>query len=113
VRLDSYERCKISPRGDGASDIASLLCVSAPAPRSRKRPSLVELAQKEQERRKTLKDRAGNAKVYSDKDLPKTATPADGVVAAAGHADASCRTRSRRKRSHRSQRQESRPGGRA
>lgn len=37
-------------------------------------PSLVELAQKEQERKKTLKGTA--AKVYSDKDLPKTGTPA-------------------------------------
>ena len=38
-------------------------------------PSLVELAQKEQERRKGLKSGTA-AKVYSDKDLPKTGTPA-------------------------------------
>lgn len=37
-------------------------------------PSLVDLAKKEQERRKTLK--GSSAKVYSDKDLPKGATPA-------------------------------------
>ena len=37
-------------------------------------PSLAELAQKEQERRKALKTTA--AKVFSDKDLPKTQTPA-------------------------------------
>jgi hypothetical protein len=37
-------------------------------------PSLVELAQKEQERRKALKGASG--KVYSDKDLPKSGTPA-------------------------------------
>jgi hypothetical protein len=37
-------------------------------------PSLVELAQKEQERRKTLKGTA--TKVYSDKDLPKAGQPA-------------------------------------
>jgi hypothetical protein len=35
-------------------------------------PSLVDLAQKEQERKKTLK--AAPAKVYSDKDLPKPST---------------------------------------
>ena len=38
-------------------------------------PSLAELAQKEQERRKALKGTA--AKVYSDKDLPKSGTPAE------------------------------------
>lgn len=37
-------------------------------------PSLVDLAKKEQERRKTLK--GSSAKVYSDKDLPKGAAPA-------------------------------------
>lgn len=36
-------------------------------------PSLVDLAQKEQERKKTLK--AAPAKVYSDKDLPKSSAP--------------------------------------
>ncbi len=36
-------------------------------------PSLVELAQKEQERRKALK--AAPAKVFTDKDLPKPAAP--------------------------------------
>ena len=36
-------------------------------------PSLAELAQKEQERKKALKGAA--TKVYSDKDLPKTGTP--------------------------------------
>ena len=37
-------------------------------------PSLVDLAQKEQERRKALKGASG--KVFSDKDLPKSGTPA-------------------------------------
>jgi len=54
--------------------IASLLCLRAGAAFAQT-PSLVELAQKEQERRKGLKT-APAAKVYSDKDLPKTATPA-------------------------------------
>ena len=54
--------------------LAFLLCVRAGAALAQT-PSLVELAQKEQERRKALKGAAG--KVYSDKDLPKSGTPAD------------------------------------
>jgi hypothetical protein len=53
--------------------LASLLCVRAGVALAQT-PSLVDLAQKEQERRKTLKGAA--AKVYSDKDLPKAGTPA-------------------------------------
>jgi hypothetical protein len=50
-----------------------MLCLRAGAALAQT-PSLVELAQKEQERRKTLK--GTSTKVYSDKDLPKTGTPA-------------------------------------
>jgi len=66
---------KISPRVTAAG-LAILLCLRAGAALAQA-PSLVELALKEQERRKTLK---GTAKVYSDKDLPKSGTP---VVASA------------------------------
>lgn len=61
----------ISPRVT-AIGLASLLVVRAGVALAQT-PSLVELAQKEQERKKALK---GAAKVYSDKDLPKTGTPA-------------------------------------
>lgn len=64
---------KISPRVT-ALGLASLLCLRAGAALAQS-PSLVELAQKEQERRKALKG-ATATKVYSDKDLPKTGTPA-------------------------------------
>ena len=57
-----------------AAGLAALLCLRAGAGLAQT-PSLVELAQKEQERRKALKGAAA-AKVYSDKDLPKTGTPA-------------------------------------
>ena len=57
----------------GAAGLALVLCLRAGAAAAQT-PSLVELAQKEQERRKGLKTAA--AKVYSDKDLPKPATPA-------------------------------------
>ena len=57
-----------------AVGLASLLCLRAGAAFAQT-PSLVELAQKEQERRKALKGATGG-KVYSDKDLPKPATPA-------------------------------------
>jgi hypothetical protein len=60
-----------------AAGLAILLCSRAGAAFAQT-PSLVDLAQKEQERRKTLKGAA--TKVYSDKDLPKPATP---VVASA------------------------------
>jgi len=63
---------KISPRLTAVA-LASLLCFRAGAALAQT-PSLVELAQKEQERRKALKGAAG--KVYSDKDLPKSGTPA-------------------------------------
>jgi hypothetical protein len=54
--------------------LAALLCLRAGVAFAQT-PSLVELAQKEQERRKALKGATGG-KVYSDKDLPKPATPA-------------------------------------
>lgn len=53
--------------------LAGLLCLRAGVALAQT-PSLVELAQKEQERRKALKGSSG--KVYSDKDLPKSGTPA-------------------------------------
>ncbi len=53
--------------------LAALLCLRAGAALAQT-PSLTDLAQKEQERRKALKGASG--KVYSDKDLPKTGTPA-------------------------------------
>lgn len=52
--------------------LAILLCLRAGAGLAQT-PSLVELAQMEQARRKAVK---GVAKVYTDKDLPKTGTPA-------------------------------------
>jgi hypothetical protein len=55
-----------------AVGLAILLCLRAGAALAQT-PSLVELAQMEQARRKTVK---GVAKVYTDKDLPKTGTPA-------------------------------------
>ena len=64
---------KISPRLT-AIGLASLMCLRAGVAFAQT-PSLVELAQKEQERRKGLKGATGS-KVYSDKDLPKTGTPA-------------------------------------
>src|SRR3954454_6579192 len=56
-----------------AAGIAALWCLRAGLAVAQT-PSLVELAQKEQERRKAMKGSA--AKVYSDKDLPKSGTPA-------------------------------------
>ena len=53
--------------------LGMLFCLSAGAAVGQSPPSLVDLAKKEQERRKTLK--ASGAKVYSDKDLPKSAAP--------------------------------------
>jgi hypothetical protein len=64
---------KIFPRVT-AIGLASLLCLRAGVAFAQT-PSLVELAQKEQERRKALKG-ATSSKTYSDKDLPKPATPA-------------------------------------
>lgn len=55
-----------------AAGLAILLCLRAGAVLAQA-PSLVELALKEQERRKALKGTA--AKVYSDKDLPKSGPP--------------------------------------
>ena len=49
-------------------------------------PSLAELAQKEQERKKALK--AIPSKVYSDKDLPKPTTPAPVASTVPGQAPA-------------------------
>lgn len=56
-----------------ATGLALLFCLRASVALAQTPPSLAELAQKEQERRKTLKGTVG--KVYSDKDLPKAATP--------------------------------------
>jgi chromosome segregation ATPase len=53
-----------------AAGVAALLCLRAGAALAQT-PSLVELAQKEQARRKTVK---GAGKVYTDKDLPKTSS---------------------------------------
>ncbi len=55
-----------------AAGLVALLCLRAGAALAQT-PSLVELAQKEQERRRAIK---AAGKVYSDKDLPKSATPA-------------------------------------
>jgi len=71
------------PRSAIAAGMAVLLCLRAGIALAQT-PSLVELAQKEQERRKTLKG-ASAAKVYSDKDLPKSGTPA--VVSSAPAAE--------------------------
>jgi hypothetical protein len=60
-----------SPR-IAASVLAVALCLRTGVALAQQ-PSLVDLAQKEQERRKALK--AGQSRVYSDKDLPKPATP--------------------------------------
>jgi hypothetical protein len=57
----------------GSAGLAVLFCLRAGAVFAQT-PTLAELAQKEQERRKGLK--ASAAKVYSDKDLPKPAAPA-------------------------------------
>jgi hypothetical protein len=54
--------------------IGLLFCLKAGVALAQTPPSLAELAQKEQERRKALK--GASSKVYSDKDLPKPATPA-------------------------------------
>jgi hypothetical protein len=62
---------KTSSRIAGAG-LAILFCLRAGAALAQT-PSLVDLAQMEQARRKTVK---GVAKVYTDKDLPKTGTPA-------------------------------------
>jgi len=51
-----------------------LFCLKAGVALAQTPPSLAELAQKEQERRKALK--GTSSKVYSDKDLPKPSTPA-------------------------------------
>jgi hypothetical protein len=56
-----------------AATLGILFCLST-APALAQSPSLVDLARKEQERRKALK--GSSAKVYSDKDLPKAAAPA-------------------------------------
>jgi hypothetical protein len=58
-----------------ATGVALLFCLHAGVALAQTPPSLAELAQKEQERRKALKGGAG--KVYSDKDLPKTAPTAN------------------------------------
>src|SRR5256885_8923087 len=62
---------KIPPSATAAG-MALLLCLRAGVALAQT-PSLVELAQKEQDRRKALKGSA--AKVYSDKDLPKAGPP--------------------------------------
>ena len=52
--------------------LAAGMCLSSGVALAQQ-PSLVELAQKEQQRKKTLK--AAPSKVYSDKDLPKSSAP--------------------------------------
>ena len=59
-----------------ATGVALLFCLRAGVALAQTPPSLAELAQKEQERRKALKGAAAS-KVYSDKDLPKTAPTAN------------------------------------
>lgn len=54
--------------------LAVLFCLRAAVALAQTPPSLSELAQKEQERKKALKGTA--TKVYSDKDLPKAGPPA-------------------------------------
>ena len=56
-----------------ATGLGLLFCLRAGVALAQTPPSLAELAQKAQERKKALKGTA--AKVYSDKDLPKGATP--------------------------------------
>jgi len=56
-----------------ATGLGLLFCLRAGVALAQTPPSLAELAQKEQERKKALKGAA--TKVYSDKDLPKAATP--------------------------------------
>jgi len=56
-----------------ATGLGLLFCLRAVVALAQTPPPLADLAQKEQERRKALKGAAG--KVYSDKDLPKAATP--------------------------------------
>ncbi len=63
----------ISVRRIATFGVALGLCLRAGAALAQQ-PSLVELAQKEQERKKALK--AVPSKVYSDKDLPKPSAPA-------------------------------------
>lgn len=62
---------RIAPR-IAAFGIALGLCLRAGAALAQQ-PSLVELAQKEQERKKGVKTAA--TKVYTDKDLPKSSAP--------------------------------------
>lgn len=56
-----------------ATGLGLLFCLRAGVALAQTPPSLAELAQKEQERKKALKGAA--TKVYSDKDLPKTGAP--------------------------------------
>jgi DNA repair exonuclease SbcCD ATPase subunit len=73
MRLDTIRPARV--KCAVAIALALLVCVPA-ASAFGQTPNLVELARKEQERRKTVK---GSAKVYSDKDLPKPA-PADAAA---------------------------------
>jgi hypothetical protein len=66
MRLRSFHRI-------GSAALGLLFCLRAGVALAQT-PTLAELAQNEQERRKGLKATA--AKVYSDKDLPKPAAPA-------------------------------------
>lgn len=56
-----------------ATGLGLCFCLQAGVALAQTPPSLAEMAQKEQERRKALKGAVG--RVYSDKDLPKAATP--------------------------------------
>jgi hypothetical protein len=66
MRLETSKRVVMTGLG-------ILFCLRAGVALAQTPPSLTELAQKEQERRKALKGTAG--KVYSDKDLPKAGPP--------------------------------------
>jgi nucleotide-binding universal stress UspA family protein len=63
---------KLNRYGIASAAVALGLCLRAGLALAQQ-PSLAELAQKEQERKKALK--AVPSKVYSDKDLPKSSTP--------------------------------------
>jgi len=62
----------MKPARIAALGVAVGLCLRAGLALAQQ-PSLAELAQKEQDRKKALK--AAPAKVYTDKDLPKSSTP--------------------------------------
>src|SRR5215208_7423498 len=74
MTLQTNVRARLRPAV--AAALALLVCLPA-ASVFGQTPSLVELARKEQERRKAVK---GSPKVYSDKNLPKPASPPPGTL---------------------------------